>query len=135
MIHRIRTVYGDSDITYGGDNIGNWDNWPRGVLQGNSAGPAIWSTLSSVIFDILYSRGFSSDIMSSISKQLFTLVGFAYVDDCDIFQVGDDPTSVLASMQSSINSWESLMEVTGGAICTDKSRWYLIEYVWKRQYI
>ena len=24
------------------------------------------------------------------------------------------------------------MEVTGGALCTDKSWWYPIDYVWKR---
>ena len=37
MIHRIRTVYGDSNITYSGE-LGNWENWPQGVLQGNSTG-------------------------------------------------------------------------------------------------
>ena len=131
MIHRIRTVYGDSDITYGGE-LGNWENWPMGVLQGNAAGPDIWSVLSSVIFKILHKRGFSSNITSAISKQLFTLIGFAYVDDCDLFQVGNKPLEVLNSMQSLINSWGSLMEVTGGAIRADKSWWYLIDYVWKR---
>ena len=35
-------------------------------------------------------------------------------------------------MQRLINSWGSLMEVTGGAISIDKSWWYLIDYVWKR---
>ena len=53
MVHRIRTVHGDSEVTYGGD-LGNWESWPQGVLQGNAAGPAIWSTLSSVIFKILH---------------------------------------------------------------------------------
>ena len=37
MIHRIRTAFGDSDITYGGKDIGNWENEPQGVLQGNTA--------------------------------------------------------------------------------------------------
>ena len=87
MIHRIRTVYGDSDITYGGE-LGNWKNWPMGVLQGNAAGPAIWSTASSIVFNILHKRGFLSEITSTISKQLFTLIVFAYVDDCDLFQAG-----------------------------------------------
>ena len=53
MIHRIRTVYGVSDVTYGG-NLGAWENWPQSVLQGNAAGPAIWSTLSSVICSIFH---------------------------------------------------------------------------------
>ena len=70
--------------------------------------------------------------MSAISKQLFTLVGFAYVDDCDLLQVGKDPLDVMSSIQALINSWGTFMEVTGGAIRTDKSWWYLIDYVWKR---
>ena len=28
MIHRIRTIYGNSDISYGGE-LGNCDNWPH----------------------------------------------------------------------------------------------------------
>ena len=132
MIHRIRTAFGDSDITYGGEDIGNWENKPQGVLQGNTAGPDIWSALSSVIFKVLHSRGFAEHIVTAISKQVFTLVGFAYVDDCDLIQSGTNPIEVLASMQSLINSWGSLMEVTGGAVRTDKSWWYLIDYVWKR---
>ena len=71
-------------------------------------------------------------MVSSISKQLFTPIGFAYVDDCDLFQIGSDPVSVLSSMQRLINSWGDLMEVTGGAIRAYKSWWYLVEYAWKR---
>ena len=128
MLHRIRTVYGDSTMTYGREDMSNWENYPQGVLQGNASGPAIWSAISSVIFKILHTRGFTSDMVSSISKQLFTLIGFAYVDDCDLFQIGSDPISVLSSMQRLINSWGDLMEVTGGAIRMDKSWWYLVEY-------
>ena len=35
-------------------------------------------------------------------------------------------------MQTLINSWGNLMEVTGGVIGTDKNWWYLIDFVWKR---
>ena len=129
MSHRIRTVYGDSNFSYGGDDLGNWENWPQGVLQGNASGPAIWTTVSSIIFDILHTRGFAPDIISSISKQVFTLIGFAYVDDCDLFQVGHYPIEVLESMQALINSWGSLIEVTSGCIRTDKSWWYLMDFV------
>ena len=33
MVHRIRTVHGNSEVTYGGE-LGNWESWPQGVLQG-----------------------------------------------------------------------------------------------------
>ena len=69
-----------------------------GVLQGNAVGPDIWSVFSSIIFKILHKRGFSSNIISPTSKQLYTLIGFAYVDDRDLFQVCNNPGEVLQSM-------------------------------------
>ena len=57
MIHRIRTAYGDSETTYGGDTVGEWDNFAQGILQGNTAGPDVWSALSSVVFEVLHKRG------------------------------------------------------------------------------
>ena len=60
MIHKVRTSFGDSEISFGGEGIGDWENFPQGVLQGNASGPAIWSILSSVIFDILHKRGFAT---------------------------------------------------------------------------
>ena len=61
MVHKIKTAFGDSKISYGGDDIGNWMNYPQGVLQGNASGPTIWSVLSYVIFEILHRRGFAVD--------------------------------------------------------------------------
>ena len=57
----------------------------------------------------------------AISKELFKLVGFAYVDDSDLLQTGSDPIAMLASMQELINGWSSLIDVTGGALSVEKS--------------
>ena len=46
---------------------------------------------------------------------------FSYVDDCDLIKSGTEPVEVLSSMQELINSWGSLMEVTGGALSVEKS--------------
>ena len=62
MVHCIRTAYGDSDITYGGEDIGNYKNFMQGVLHGNASVPAIWTTLSSVIFEVLHKRGFGCHV-------------------------------------------------------------------------
>ena len=35
-------------------------------------------------------------------------------------------------MQRVIQQWGDLMEVTGGALASDKTYWYLVEFVWKR---
>jgi len=42
MIHRVRTVFGDSEETYGGDIFNEWLNEPQGALQGNCVGPTIF---------------------------------------------------------------------------------------------
>ena len=41
MVHRVRTAFGDSNNTYGGDDLGNWENYAQGILQGNASGPSI----------------------------------------------------------------------------------------------
>ena len=132
MTHKIRTAFGDSEGSYGGDNIGDWSNAPQGVLQGNASGPAVWTAVSSVIFDVLHQRGFSVHFCFALSKEVFKIVGYSYVDDCDLFQSGENPRLVLDSMQRLIHSWGSLAEVTGGALAPSKSWWYLVDYVWHR---
>ena len=104
MVHIVRTTYGDSDQTYGREKHEGWDNYPQGILQNNTAGPDIWTSLSSVVFEVLHNRGFGCKVATSISKQLFTLVGFAYVDDCDLMQAVSEPGEVLYSMQNLRNS-------------------------------
>ena len=129
MIHRTRTAYGYSDITYGSEVSNDWENYQQDILQGNTAVPDIWSALSSVVFEVLHRREFRCSIITAISKQLLVLVGFSYVDYCDLIQTGSDPVEVLASIEELINSWGSLMEVTGEALRTEKSWFYLVEYV------
>ena len=132
MVHKVRTAFGDSADSYGGKVSNCFKNFPQGVLQGNASGPTIWTILSSVIFSCLHSRGFSSIFCSALSLNLFSLVGFCYVDDCDLIQVGEDPLSVITSMQQLISSWKELMQVTGASIATDKSWWYLVSFEWKQ---
>ena len=133
MIHRVRTAFGDSDKHYGGDDLEPGENFLQGMVQGNAAGPSMWTILSSIIFEVLHSRGHSTFFCSAISRQVFCLLGFMYVDDCDLFQVGEDPAVVLTSMQSVINSWGSIVKVLGGAMdASAKTWWYLVDFVWKK---
>ena len=132
MVHRVRSAYGDSEGTYGGGDIGTWENFPQGILQGSACGPALWSIISSVIYKCLHKKGFSNFFCSALSQELFVLVGFSYVDDTDLFQTGASPIEVLEYMQALLNNFGSLMRVTGAAIATDKSWFYLIDYIWKK---
>lgn len=81
MIHRVRTIFGDSDLTYGGNVLGEWENFAQGILQSNCSGPIVWAILSPVIFECLHSGSYSNFFFSALSKLLFVLVGFSYVDD------------------------------------------------------
>ena len=81
IIHRIRTTYKESEISYGGDDIGKWENFPQRMLNGNDSETAIWTVLSSVIVDILHKRGFGFPFSSVIWKSILLLVEFSYGDD------------------------------------------------------
>ena len=59
MVHRVKTAFGESEETYGGDDLGDWENQPQGILQGNASGPTVWSLLSSIAFECLHKRGHS----------------------------------------------------------------------------
>ena len=95
MIHKIRAAFGNSYITYGGDDVGDWWSYPQGVLQYNVCCPAIWIALSSVVFKLLHRSDFGVDITSTISKEIVEIVEFAYVDDCDLIQPGSNLLIVL----------------------------------------
>ena len=75
---------------------------------------------------------FSIFFCSALSKELFVLVGFSYVDDTYLFQTGAYPIEVLNYMQDLITSFGSLMEVTGAALAIDKIWYYLVDYTWER---
>ena len=133
LVHKIRTLYGDSDCFYGGeDDPVQHELPPQGSGQGNGAGPTIWSVLSSTIFEILHEEGFATQFIFSISKGLFELCGFSYVDDCDLFHIGDDVEDVHARMQEMLTMWDQLMEVNGAAIAPDKCWWYIADFKWTR---
>ena len=67
MVYSIRTVYGDSEFTYGGSK---WPRTPHGNGQGNGSGPALWNGISSPLFDILREQNFGVHLMAPISNQI-----------------------------------------------------------------
>ncbi len=132
LVHKIRTLYGDSECSYGGpEDVKKEDLPPQGTGQGNGAGPTIWSVLSSTVFEILHAEGLSTDIIHSISLRAYKLCGFSYVDDCDLFTIGDDVTTVYSKLQRMLQMWDELMEVNGGAIAPNKCWWYLTDFQWR----
>jgi Reverse transcriptase (RNA-dependent DNA polymerase). len=132
MTHSVRTTFGDSILSYGGDvNNTKWKSPPQGVLQGNGCGPAIWSILSSVIFSILHKKGCQNRFVSPIRKMLLRLAEFAYVDDSDLIQADETTQRVIRGMQRKLNQWIDTIGVTGGILAPLKCWWYLVTYKYK----
>ena len=131
MIHKVRTAFGDSTDTYHADNP-EFLLPVQGTGQGNGAGPSIWSILCSTIFEILHKEGYSSRFCYALSRGMYEICGFAYVDDCDLFYLGEDADEIFEGLASMLNLWDQLMEVTGAAIAPDKCWWYLVEFTWHR---
>jgi hypothetical protein len=67
--HKIRTAFGDSDITYGGLDA-QYCTYPQGAGQVNGASPPLWGLSSSIMFEVLRDRGFASSFVTPISKEV-----------------------------------------------------------------
>ena len=128
MSHYIRTSYGNSADTYS-----QQDTPFHGVLQGNGAGPAIWVAVSSPLLDRMRAEGCGLQ-MSSINKaEVKQIVGFAFVDDCDLLQsLPDNEDDDLKVIQHSLDTWVESLRSTGGTLVPEKSNWFKMRFVWKR---
>ena len=57
-----------------------------GLCQGNVCAPQIWSIISSKVFSALRTQGFGIHFINDFTTEIAQLVGFRYVDDCDMIQ-------------------------------------------------
>ena len=131
LVHHVRTAYGKSSESFGGDDH-EFLAPPQGTGQGNGAAPTIWSILSSTIFQLLHKEGYSTAFCTALSRGLFHLCGFSYVDDCDLITTGDTTEVVAHRMQQIMDSWDQYMQITGAAIAPDKCWWYLATFQWSQ---
>jgi hypothetical protein len=131
MEHTVRTVYGDSNNSYGG-NL--WLVPMQGIFQGNGAGPMLWAIVSTPVLKVMRSEGFGTFFRACISGEDIRFVGYSFVGDTDLIQTARNPhnqeADVAAEMQRAINTWEGAIRATGGAIVPSTSFWYLIGFKW-----
>ena len=79
MVHKIRTVFGDSSQSHGG-HVGN----PcQGIPQGRGIGPPGWAVISTGNLDLLRSVGHGATFETPMTYHALNFVGYAYVDDTD----------------------------------------------------
>eukprot|EP00957_Ditylum_brightwellii_P113175 8630713-Ditylum_brightwellii.AAC.1 len=139
MVHSVRTAYGDSLETYGGDLWVVKIKHPlQGLGQGNSAAPGTWALISTPMLNAIRDKGHGAVFKCVISKRSFRLIGYCFVDDLTIVQMvpsPDTPTEELVQIaQDEIDLYAGLARATGGQVSPDKGKnsWYLIKFEWDK---
>ena len=125
-----RTVYGVSESFFGG-NHEKYNCKPQGAGQGNGVAPQLWAVVSTKMFAILHKLNLSNLIKIPIEGTSMYIIGFAYVDDSDLFAWDpNDVDATMEQMQTIVDKWELAAKVTGGAIAPQKCWWYLVRFNW-----
>jgi hypothetical protein len=108
--HTVRTVYGDSDQSYGG-NL--WIVPLHGSGQGNGGGPMLWAVVSTPVLKVMRTEGFGTYFRACISGDSIRFVGYSFVDDTDLIQSAKQPSDtesdVAAEMQRALDTWEGAL--------------------------
>jgi hypothetical protein len=128
--HYIRTNFGDSNTSYACVEI-----LFQGMYQGkNGAGPGIWLLISIPIINMLKACGFGFQVMHILSKETFSFLCYAFMDDTDLVHSSTADLGVkqlVSEMQEVVDTWEGGLRASGGALVPEKSYWYLIHFTFK----
>ena len=120
--------FGRSEAEYGDETVPIMSI----VGQGNGLGPTLWCLISTILFWMMEKVGYGVSMVSSLSLSLVQLVGFAFVDDTDLFCAGQTVTTsgetLSANFQAVLYRWVGGPITTGGAILAEKSFCYLIDF-------
>ena len=123
MQHFIRTAYGDSEESYGGQD----EMHPlQGAVQGNGAASPMFIAISCVLLESLsyYADGFH--IVTAITLTTLTIIAVMYVDDTDLMvsttSHHEPITNLLRRTQHSIKIWRKAVIQTGEALRPEKCK-------------
>jgi len=137
MEHSIRTSFGDSEETYGGEE---WRLPPHSNIQGKGDSPLTWAAISTILFLAIKEKNYGGIFRAPITKLLTTLAGFAFVDDTDLLQTMHHSTDtiqdIVRELQGSLDVWQGTLHTTGGALDykdPNKSYWYSVDYEWNTE--
>ena len=130
MRHHIRTAYGDSDHSYGGDA----NNLLQGGGQGSPVAPPMWIALTVIVLRMLamYEPGVS--VVFAKSATVMTFAAILYVDDTDLFtmkQPHETVDDLLCRTQTQTSRWVEAMWATGAALSPEKYWRCLVDFAWE----
>ena len=87
--HHIKTGFEQSEAVYGNEEVPI-----MGIGQGNGLGPTLWCPISAILFRMMQKAGHVGSMVSTLSLSLIQLVGFAFVDNTDLFCAGKTVTTL-----------------------------------------
>ncbi len=125
----LRTAHGDSSASYNG--LSSTGLPFQGVCQGNGAGPALWLATSIPLIESVRRNGQLASFISPITRQHASLVGFLYVDDCDLLAFGSAAVpheQVIEALQRNVNLWQGGLRATGSSLSHKKCSWSLLSF-------
>ena len=130
MSHSIRTSFGDSKSTYGGDASDVLLNTPTKIIgQLNVAAPFIWVVVSIPLLNCLRKAGHGAAFKYSISGDTTKLVGYCFVDVSTIVQISSSPNTptedTVKLSQEGLNIFAGASRETGGQVSVHKTKLYL----------
>lgn len=126
MKHTVKTVFGESKETYGGDNT-----HPNGFCQGNGMAGQGFTALSSPLLDICKEQGHGAKFKDVLSGESYRVAGTMFVDDFDAMSTrnnGESNQQFVERTQEFISLWNNLLRTTGGALEPKKTHWCNFDY-------
>ena len=141
MIHRIRIASGISEgvIRFAVTNmtvvidksIKVIQGKIGGIGQGGGAGPLAWIAVIDVMLEAY--RTLCPGAMALDPLQLYTICYWmiSYVDDNTIvvsFKEDEEQKTILETVSNNLASWRRLLQLTGGDIDVEKSKWSILRW-------
>ena len=83
---------------------GNEDVPLSGIGQGNGLGPMLWALISTKMLQMMEKADHGVHLLTSFSRQAISLVGFAFVDNMDLFLAGRAMDTVSEDMVAEFQS-------------------------------